>query len=638
MKLTKQHLIDKIVNAKGWIDANELAQYFNVSTRTVRNYVKNINLTYHSLILSSNKGYCIDENVYSSIIQTDNTEENINLNRIKYVINQLVITKDFVDVYDLADELAISDSHFERLLCSTKSFLSIYNISIERKRNKIWLNGNEKEIRRLISNILSNDDDSFIYTSDLFSNTTEIDVNSIKVDLLEILENLGYYISDYGLNTILLHLIVMLERVKTGNSIDENNHGYEFNTKEKQLINKIKLYIQNKYEVIVNDNDMYSLAIVIINNCANTGDTNIDKNNIELYVSNTYYHLAEEIMSNISTHYGIDKFSTEFIISFSLHIENLVKRAMDNSYTPNPLASTFKGNYPLIYDMATYATKAICDKANIKINDDEISFIAFHIGSYLENKSFNRNKINCCFVYAEYHNFHVKAIDKILQNLENDLFISSNISIKSLDKIPNDVELIISSCPIPKNYQNKRPIITTSMFISNDDINNIRNSITTIKEDKIKQEIVYSLSYFIKKKLFHRNLYFTSEYNAIHYLSNEAYSHGVVDNSFENEVIERENLSSTSFKVGIATPHSLNMNAKHSFLSVVINDKPMKWGNFDVNIIIMLGTSIVDRDAFKLLFDELIAILYEEENIHKLIRCNNYEKFTQELSKMIKSI
>ena len=61
----------------------------------------------------------------------------------------------------------------------------------------------------------------------------------------------------------------------------------------------------------------------------------------------------------------------------------------------------------------------------------------------------------------------------------------------------------------------------------------------------------------------------------------------------------------------------------------------MKWGDNDVQIIMLIGTSLVDREAFKTLFDELIAVLFEPNNIQQLIKCNTYESFTEKLAAMI---
>ena len=635
MKITEQSVVEKIKNAGGWIDATELASFFGISTRTIRNYIKSINQTNPSLIYSSNKGYMINTRVYESMSKPEASKEDIPLERTKYVLNQLIVAAEPLDIYDLADELALSDTSFERVLHAVKQMLKPFEISLERKRNKIWLKGSEKNIRALIGKLLTTVDDSFVYFYEPFKASKEIDIDSLQKDIIYILESFGYYVSDYGLNTIMLHILIMIERIQNDNLMDELDEIHQFTAKEHQMVSEISNYLEKFFNVTISKADRYCLAVVVINNCAHTGETNFNKNNINTYLERAHIVIAEEISDALSNHYGLTKFSEDFIVTFSIHIMNLVKRAKDNTYTPNPLTTTFQGNYPLFYDMATFTAKLLHDRLNITINDDEISFLAFHIGAYLENTNKNKDKVNCCFVYAEYHRFHVKAIDKILRSLDNELYISSNISVKEINMIPEDVELVIASCPVPKDKINV-PVIMTSLFVTDEDINNIYNKICKIKEEKTRTSIVNSLQYFIRENLFHKNLYFSSEQEAIHMLANECLSLNLVDSNYENEVLERENLSSSSFSFGVATPHSLNMNAKHSFLSVVVNDHTMRWGKNDVNIIIMIGTSLIDREAFKLLFDELIAILYEEENVRILAKCNNYEDFTSILSSMIK--
>lgn len=636
MKLTTIQLLDLIKNAKSWIDANELAAFFGVSTRTIRNYVKKVNDQYPDMILSSNKGYRIASGIHSEFQRSESaSNESITTERIQCVVNHLLVAESSIDIYDLADELAISDAHFERLLQIVKVYLEPFNLKIERKRNKLKLSGSESSKRTMINKLLSCSDEQFVYFSSPFDTSNLVfDLDELKDDLIYIIESFGFYINDYGLNTVLLHVIIMLERVSTGNAMDDATKMRSFSVKELEMINEIQKYVHNKYNVLLHKGDLYWLGVVILNNCANTGNVFINQENIQVYIEPEYLSLSTSILHKLAGNYELDGFTSDFIVNFTIHIRNLMKRANNQNYTMNPLTHTFKGNYPLIYDMATFVAKEISDRNQIKINDDEISFIAFHIGSHLENNNLRKSKINCCFIYADYHNFHVKSIEKIIEHLHSELFISSSISIKNIDKIPGNIELVISCCAIPKN-KIAIPMIETTMFISNVDITNIRNIVNIIKNKKKKDKILHSLQLFIEKKLFRKNFYLNNHIDMIQYLANECIELGLCNHDYVNEVLEREQLSSTSFKNGVAFPHSLNMSANHSFLSVIINDKKMKWGENNVNIIMMIGTSLVDRDAFKFLFDELITILYEPDNVRRLIKCNNYEHFTEELATMV---
>ena len=118
-------------------------------------------------------------------------------------------------------------------------------------------------------------------------------------------------------------------------------------------------------------------------------------------------------------------------------------------------------------------------------------------------------------------------------------------------------------------------------------------------------------------------------------LTYECHELGLCDASFRNEVLKRESLSSTSFGNLVAVPHSLMQNALHSFLSVVINEKSMPWGNDQVNIIVLIGICKDDRKAFRELFDDLITMLSEPINVSKLIRCDSYDDFIKELTNML---
>ena len=61
MKVSTSELISLIQQHSDWMEANDIAEYFDVSTRTIRNRIRDINTTYPNLIVSSYKGYKFHE-------------------------------------------------------------------------------------------------------------------------------------------------------------------------------------------------------------------------------------------------------------------------------------------------------------------------------------------------------------------------------------------------------------------------------------------------------------------------------------------------------------------------------------------------------------------------------------------------
>ena len=121
-----------------------------------------------------------------------------------------------------------------------------------------------------------------------------------------------------------------------------------------------------------------------------------------------------------------------------IHINNLIQRAHNNLGMKNPLTAEIKTSYPLIYDMAVFLTSEICSIEKITINEDEITYIAFYIGAYLEKKKKRSNKITSTFVYAKYNDIHLANLSYLQNTLHEDLEIVKIVPINEIDKTDID--------------------------------------------------------------------------------------------------------------------------------------------------------------------------------------------------------
>lgn len=101
---------------------------------------------------------------------------------------------------------------------------------------------------------------------------------------------------------------------------------------------------------------------------------------------------------------------------------------------------------------------------------------------------------------------------------------------------------------------------------------------------------------------------------------------GYINSDFKQEVFEREAMSPTAFN-GIAIPHSMRMDAIKTGMFSIVNQRSMKWGNQQVNIIFLLTINKNERKVFHEMFDSLTTILSDEINLRKLIHCNTFEEF-----------
>ena len=143
------------------------------------------------------------------------------------------------------------------------------------------------------------------------------------------------------------------------------------------------------------------------------------------------------------------------------------------------------------------------------------------------------------------------------------------------------------------------------------------------------------ISRFMDASLFRRNFYAADEVSMIKALAQECTEAGLCSPSYVQEVLDREKLSPTSFGNGVAIPHSMSASTARSFLSVVVNDKPMAWGTQKVSLIMLMGLSEADRKGFSVLFDSLLEVLSDPAKVTQLTRSNTYDEFAGRLNDMI---
>ena len=102
MKLSNNDIIKQIASYDDWVTATELSEHFDVSTRTIRSRIAEINAD-GEIIESSYKGYRCSK-------QSEVTEEqNEKDSRVLYVLRKLIVPEANLNIYDLADEMYISD-------------------------------------------------------------------------------------------------------------------------------------------------------------------------------------------------------------------------------------------------------------------------------------------------------------------------------------------------------------------------------------------------------------------------------------------------------------------------------------------------------------------------------------------------
>lgn len=629
-----EKLLDYLLSEKDrWVSAGLLSDYLSVSDRQIRKYIAAINQNAQTpLILSSNRGYRLDIEAYNRYRRTHKKEAETPATRANYIIQKLVSKKEGYDVFDLADELFVSIPTIENDLKHVRQMIREYHLTLKRDRDRILLCGSERKKRNLMSWLIFSDSyDNFVLRDEVRLLTFHYHFWNFRSTIRDIFALNDIFVNDYTLNNTALHLIIMIDRIRNRCMLEEDVDMDRIRGSLQYRVSKqIQDYIETSFDIRISDAELYNLTLLIANNTSMIDYSFVTPQNIAQYIEPKYIEITHQVMHNVEACYCLDPFDEDFIAKFTIHVKNLFNRVTNHYYAKNPLTAKIKTSFPLIYDIAVYIAQEFKQEYDVTLTEDEITFIAFHIGSYFENNVQSRSKVICAFIYADYYSLHKNVMEKLLRRFEDQISMKYAISINSYEQEPKDVDLILSAIDLP--LQQKHVIIHP--FLTDRDIQNISDAVMRITAEKRTRALKTYLTTFFDEQLFYKDPPFHNKEEALRQLSMDLCRLDYTKPSFYEDVMARERMSSTAFH-DVAVPHTLTKSANTSFVAVVISEEPIPWDDQQVHIIALIGVNEDSRKVFSEVFDAMIDILSEPSSVRKMVQAADFASFIQCLKELM---
>ena len=626
----KEKLIQMLLKEQP-LTSSVLSNQLDVSIRTVKNYIYQINDEYPETIISSRLGYSINKDHAYDVLRDLLSEEKgipqTSKERIMFLLNKLLKSHqdDLFNIYDISDELYISPSTIRNELKKVKRKLNKYDIELILKGDSFKIDGLEKNKRKMLSSILYEESDiHFLNLDTLQQSFRNINIDLIKSIILSEFQKYHYFINDYSLSNLVLHLALSIERIRDDNHYIQNNQTINEDLIEYKLAKDLAFQLENYFQITFSKAEVFEMTLLIASRASSFNYRTMKISDLEEFVGKDCLDLVYSLVDDIKSLYSIDLSDPEFLMRFTLHIYNLIIRSHNNYLSKNPLTKEIKTSYPLIYDMSVTIAKIIIEKTNVHINDDEIAYITFHIGSILETQKSFATKLPIAIFCPNYYDLSYKLIDSIQQYFSNDVIISHVFTNENDLLSIHNIDLIITTVPL--NVILETPVFEIKMFLSNQDRYKLSEKIKEININKQKNELRKYLTQLIIPDLFERKEDFKNKNECLSIMVNKLVENKYVEISFYDEIIKREQLSSTAFG-NFAIPHSMKMNAYKTGINVMITRKPIKWDNHSVNLVLMMCFNKNERYIFNNIYDIITTILSESDNVKRIVSSKTYDEF-----------
>lgn len=631
MILNKKEKLIQMLLKEQPLTSSVLSNQLDVSIRTVKNYIYQINDEYPETIISSRLGYSINKDHAYDVLRDLLSEEKgipqTSKERIVFLLNKLLKSHqdDLFNIYDISDELYISPSTIRNELKKVKRKLNKYDIELILKGDSFKIDGLEKNKRKMLSSILYEESDiHFLNLDTLQQSFRNINIDLIKSIILSEFQKYHYFINDYSLSNLVLHLALSIERIRDDNHYIQNNQTINEDLIEYKLAKDLAFQLENYFQITFSKAEVFEMTLLIASRASSFNYRTMKISYLEEFVGKDCLDLVYSLVDDIKSLYSIDLSDPEFLMRFTLHIYNLIIRSHNNYLSKNPLTKEIKTSYPLIYDMSVTIAKIIIEKTNVHINDDEIAYITFHIGSILETQKSFATKLPIAIFCPNYYDLSYKLIDSIQQYFSNDVIISHVFTNENDLLSIHNIDLIITTVPL--NVILETPVFEIKMFLSNQDRYKLSEKIKEININKQKNELRKYLTQLIIPDLFERKEDFKNKNECLSIMVNKLVENKYVEISFYDEIIKREQLSSTAFG-NFAIPHSMKMNAYKTGINVMITRKPIKWDNHSVNLVLMMCFNKNERYIFNNIYDIITTILSESDNVKRIVSSKTYDEF-----------
>ncbi|MGM0603200.1 MAG: BglG family transcription antiterminator [Bacillota bacterium] len=643
------------------ITIQSLADELNISRRTVRKDLKELQKFLEKngfkLIKKPNVGVWLELNDNErELFQNEllnnlqNTKQLTPKQRQNYIL-KLIFEDSGYSVNDLSRQLYVSDATIYKDLKEIREWLKKYDLQLIKNEDGLNIEGKEKNWRKftaellvkvqdenILNNFLSVNKDNSRIDHSVYSSLKDLFTNVNMDRLIEVLENilievereLDFSFTDQTFNGLIIHTAISLERLKEDKNIimDKNSLKNLKYKEEYKIANFIAEKIDEKLNIQLPESEVGYMCLHIL---GSKSLKNVDTDNLDdllktvdreiIETANSIIEMSEDIL-NVSLQNDRKLFT-----GLILHLRPAVNRLRYGLSLRNPLLENIKKNYPNVFGAAWATSIIFKEKLNLQIKEEEVAYIALHLGAALERK---KRTVNLLLVCGSGIGTAQLLASKLQENFVN-INIIDSISLHSLKNYSlKGIDLIIST--VPARFEEK-PFIQVNPLLLEEDVKKIKNELNQIKSKNSINELAQIENSLFDRKLIFLDLNIKSKEKLLNFLIDKLVERKIVEEEFSRSVFAREDLTSTEITKGMAIPHGDNEFVLKSRVAIARLKKGIKWGDDSNNVNMIFLLALEDKSKAKKFFRVFNLLVKDEQFFENILSAGSAEQIYSLLSK-----
>ncbi len=620
----EERVIEFLLGQSKAVKIETICTRCQVSKRSVYNYIEKLNNDPNYELTKNDNGIVLKRHIINEARKKPESYEE----RRDFIFRKGLIMQKPLTIDKLLDYFSISDATLHAHIVQIRKEIRRFGIKLISKNGELFFAGNYHNLKKLTQYVIykENGENSSLLSVDTLAEVfPDIDVRFVKEAINDALQKKNLFMDEYSLTNLLLHMTISLNQEINGivpkGNIEQFNH--------QDIIDEICLPIEKKYDFEFSSSSKQQFALILATRVRSEDNSiyNSLKNKESL-------DIVDEIFQKMFENYNLDMNPSSMKNSFCLHIDSLISRLKNGIVIKNPLHNLIKTTSPITYDLAIYAANIITSRTGYILSENEIAYIALHLGTRLEEIRNARNRLKAIIVCPEYYMYN-SSLQRINQIYNEDVYIKDVYT--SFDDLEEDDDVDFCICTVlPTSNDYGLKLLRVTPFLSRDDRKMITETISYIKKQKRIEANKENAESLFKKELFFNKMEFYDKNEAIDFICEQLVKYGYVSRDFKEAIINRENVAPTDFNL-IAIPHPVDYHANKTVISVSLLKKPIHWSKSDISIIFMIAMNNNDFVVFEDIFSSLIELTSDNEKVHKLLQSKDYNDFVKKLVDMLYS-
>ena len=628
----QEQLLAILSERRDWMTSRQLAGLLQVSDRTIRSDVEAINKHTDPPPIESNvrQGYRLCEDARPALASgADAREADIPQTpgaRCAYMIQKLLFEVKELNLTMLQSQIYVSGYSIDNDLKRIRKMLEPYSgLKLVRNKECISLKGDEASKRRFYRDLLVAEvQENFLNLNTLAHLYRSFNLIEVKDIFVDVLEEYDYSIHESMFPMLILHAGTSIERMNCANYInmEEGMQGLE-DTIEYQIAHTFFDRISKRLHITVHDGEVGMFALVIMGRRASNYTSDFVNYNGKWMNTKK---LVAEALEQVYALFGLDfRQDADLVAGLKMHFHGLIERVKNQVRMEDVFVEEIKRKYPLVFEMGIYVLEFLEQRLGRPISDVESCYIALHLGAASERMNSVR-KYRAVMILPHNQSFSDMCVKKISDMFRERMEVVKVFGYFEEDEVSAlDPDLLLSTFPLEHGLDVET--VSINLFVDSETESKILQAINRLDKKGFRLEFTSHIGNLIRKEHYHSQVDRDQPEEIIRMLCAGLEKEGIVEPEFTEVVLKREQMSPTSFVNTFAIPHAFGAFARNSTIAVAQLKNPVKWGAFEVRLVMLFAINEGDARMIKIFFDWVSNVVNQPEELAKLVAPCSYEEF-----------